>query len=83
LTKFFEVQAGEFNKNVVGFLDKVAKNAPAGSDVAVAAVKSALAAANSAYDSFAKVAKQATEIAEANIAAATAAVSKEKKRAAA
>ena len=58
----------------MGLLDKYAKNAPAGSDVAIAAVKSALAAANSAYDSFAKVAKQATEIAEANIAAATAAV---------
>jgi len=82
LTKFFEAQAGEFNRNIVGFLDKFAKNAPAGSDVAVAAVKSALAAANSAYDSFAKVAKQASEIAEANIAAATATVAKEKKRAA-
>ena len=78
LTKLFEGQAGECNKNVVGFLDKVAKNAPAGSDVAVAAVKSALAAANSAYDSFTKVAKQATEIAEANMAAATAAVGKKK-----
>jgi hypothetical protein len=66
----------------VSALDKFAKNAPAGSDVAVAAVKSALAAANSAYDSLTKVAKQATEIAEANIAAATAAVGKEKKKAA-
>ena len=73
-TKLFEGQAGEYNKTVVGLLDKFAKNAPAGSDVAIAAVKSALAAANSAYDSFTKVAKQATEIAEANIAAATAAV---------
>ena len=43
----------------------------AGSDVAVAAVKSMLAAANSAYDNLTKVAKQATEIAEANVAAAT------------
>jgi hypothetical protein len=30
-----------------------------------------IAAANSAYDSFTKAAKQATEIAEANVAAAT------------
>jgi hypothetical protein len=30
-----------------------------------------LAAANSAYDNFTKVAKQATEIAEANVSAAT------------
>src|SRR3990167_8961214 len=45
---------------------------PAGSDVAVAAVKSAMAAANSAYDSFTKVVKQATDMAEANVTAATA-----------
>ena len=81
-TKFLETQAGEINRNMVGFLDKFAKNAPAGSDVAVAAVKSALAAANSAYDSLSRVAKQATEIAEANIAAASAAVGKDKKKAA-
>jgi len=82
-TRFVESQAGEFNRSFVGLLDKYAKNAPAGSDVAVAAVKSALAAANSAYDSFAKVAKQATEMAEANIAAATAAVTKDGKKKAA
>jgi len=70
LAKFLEAQAGEFNKNLVGLLDKVSKNAPAGSDVAIQAVKSALAAANTAYYSFNKVAKQATEIAEANFAAA-------------
>jgi len=77
-TRLLESQAGEYNKTVVGFLDKFAKNAPAGSDVAVAAVKSALAAANSAYDSFTKVAKQATEIAEANMSAAATAVGKKK-----
>jgi phasin family protein len=79
LTRFVESQAGEYNKNVVSALDKVTKNAPAGSDVAVAAVKSALAAANSAYDSMTKVAKQATEIAEANFNAASTAVTKELK----
>jgi phasin family protein len=82
MAKFLEARAAEFNKNLVGILDKVSKNAPAGSDVAVAAVKSALAAASTAYDSFNKVAKQATEIAEANFAAATT-PTKEKKHAAA
>jgi phasin family protein len=82
MAKFLEARAAEFNKNLVGVLDKVSKNAPAGSDVAVAAVKSALAAASTAYDSFNKVAKQATEIAEANFAAATT-PTKEKKHAAA
>ena len=49
----------------------MSKNAPAGSDVAMAAVKSMLAASNTAYDNFTKVTRQATEIAEANVAAAT------------
>lgn len=70
-TKVFEAQAAEVNKAVAAALDKAAKSAPAGSDVAVAAVKSAIAAANSAYDSMSKAAKQVAEIAEANVAAAT------------
>jgi phasin family protein len=82
LVKFVEARVAEFNKNLVGILDKVSKNAPAGSDVAVAAVKSALAAASTAYDSLNKVAKQATEMAEANFTAA-ATPTKEKKHAAA
>lgn len=71
LAKVLEAQLSELNKNVSSALDKAAKSAPAGSDVAVAAVKSAIAAANSAYDNFSKAVKQATEIAEANVAAAT------------
>ncbi len=70
-SKLFEGQFAEANKNVAAALDKAAKSAPAGSDVAVAAVKSAIAAANSAYDSINKAAKQVAEIAEANVAAAT------------
>jgi phasin family protein len=71
LTKVAERRVAEWNENFVTLLDRVSKNAPVGSDVAVAAVKSMLAAANSAYDNMNKVAKQATEIAEANVAAAT------------
>jgi phasin family protein len=71
LSKVAERRVAEWNESFVTLLDKVSKNAPAGSDVAVAAVKSMLAAANSAYDNLSKVAKQATEIAEANVAAAT------------
>jgi len=82
IAKFVEARAAEFSKNLLGMLDKASKNAPAGSDVAVAAVKTALAAATTAYDSFSKAAKQATEMAEANFTAATAPV-KEKKHAAA
>ncbi|MDO6387405.1 MULTISPECIES: phasin family protein [unclassified Uliginosibacterium] len=74
--KILESQMSEVNKNVSAALDKAAKSAPAGSDVAVAAVKSAIAAANSAYDSINKAAKQVAEIAEANVAAATTATVK-------
>jgi phasin family protein len=81
LTRIVEGQAAEMNKTFAGLLDRFASNAPAGSDVAIAAVRSALGAASSAYDSFTKATKQATEIAEANIAAATAAVSTVKKAA--
>ena len=71
LTKSAEVRASEWNQNLVSMLDKAAQKRPGGSDVAVSAVKQMIAAANSAYDSFTKAAKQATEIAEANVAAAT------------
>lgn len=71
VSKILETQIGEANKNLSAALDKAAKSAPAGSDVAVAAVKSAIAAANSAYDSMSKAAKQVVELTEANVAAAT------------
>jgi hypothetical protein len=52
----------------------VTNNAPAGSEYGVTAVKSAMAAANSAYFNISRVVKQATYTTEANITAATAAV---------
>jgi phasin family protein len=78
LTKLFEQRAAELNKTFVAALDQAAKNAPAGSDVAVAAVKSAMAAANQAYDAFSKASKQVTEVAEATISAASTTASKKK-----
>ncbi len=82
IAKLIESQAEEFNKNMASFLDKISKNAPAGSDVTIAAAKSALAAANSAYETIVKVAKQATEMAEANFTAATNVAKEAKKKAA-
>jgi phasin family protein len=81
--KLLEERATQFNKTIVAGLDKVAKAGPAGSDVAVAAVKSAIAAANSAYDSAVKAAKQVADLTEANVAAASQVVSMPKKKAAA
>ncbi|MBI3372074.1 MAG: TIGR01841 family phasin [Betaproteobacteria bacterium] len=64
-------RVAEWNEKLVSLLDKDGRDAPAGSDVAVTAVKQMIAAANAAYDSFMQAAKQATEIAEANDAAAS------------
>ncbi len=70
LTKVAEKRAAELNENIATTLDSVSKSAPAGSDVAVAAMKSMIAAVNTAYDNFNRIAKQAGEIAQANVAAA-------------
>ena len=67
---------------MVSTLYKVMKSAPVGSDVAVAAVKSAMAAANSAYGTFSKTAKQVAELTEAGVAAATSQARHAKKKAA-
>jgi phasin family protein len=71
ISKLLEAQFNDFQKQVLSLLEKATKNAPAGSDVAVSAVKSAVAAATSAFDSMNKAAKQVADIAEANVAAAT------------
>jgi phasin family protein len=55
------------------------KNAPEGSASGVALFKSAVAAANNAYDGLQKAARQATDAAEANYTAATGAVAKASK----
>jgi phasin family protein len=82
LVQLLEERVTQLNKTVVTNLDKVAKSGPAGSDVAVAAVKSAIAAANSAYDSAVKAAKQVANLTEANVAAASQVVSVAKRKAA-
>jgi phasin family protein len=73
LRKSAEEQANATQKEIAALIDKSLKNAPAGSEPAVAAVKSAVAAATSAYDNATKIVKQAVEIAESNFSNATAA----------
>ena len=71
VSSLFEKQIAELNKNFAAMLDQAAKSAPAGSEGVFAAVKSAMDTANSLYDNASKAAKQAAEVAEANMAAAT------------
>jgi phasin family protein len=72
LNKLVEEQVSEFNKQVVTSLDKIVKTAPAGSDVAVAAFKSAMTGMNAAYDNMSKSAKQFADLTHANVEAAAA-----------
>jgi phasin family protein len=64
--KTFEAQATDAQKKFMSVVDNAAKNAPAGSETAVAVFKSAVAAGNNALESVQKAVKQATEVAEAN-----------------
>ncbi len=61
-----KAKAADAQKKFVGLVDNAAKNAPAGSETAVAVLKSAVAAANNAFESVQKAVKQASDIAEAN-----------------
>ena len=69
--KVAEAQASEAQKKFMNLVDTTVKNAPAGTENAVALVKSAVAAANNAYESVHKAAKQAADVAEANFQAMT------------
>ena len=71
VVKPYEVQFAEANKVIAVELEKAAASSPVGSDAAVAAVKSSIAAANSAFDQVSKVSRQVVELTETNISAAT------------
>jgi len=71
-SKTFEGQATDAQKKFMGLVDNAAKNAPAGSEAAVAIMKSSVAAATNALESVQKAVKQATEVAEANFNAVAA-----------
>ncbi|HSO45924.1 MAG TPA: phasin family protein [Rhodoferax sp.] len=84
-TKAFESQAAEAQQQFAGLVEAAAKNAPAGSETAVAVMKSSVAAATNALESVQKAVKQATEVAESNFntmasSATSAAKSATKKR---
>ncbi len=69
--KAAEAQASDAQKKFMAAVDNASKNAPAGSETAVAAMKNAVSAANTAMESVQKAVKQATEMAEANFNSVT------------
>ena len=82
--KVFEKQAADVNKAAVAALEEAFKYAPAGSETVVGNVKSAMAAAQSAYDNFVTINKQiydtVEKTVEQNVATVKAAGSKKAKR---
>jgi uncharacterized protein YegP (UPF0339 family) len=71
VTKVAEAQLADAQNKMLAVVDTAVKNAPAGTENAVALVKSAVAAANNAFESVQKASKQAAEVAEANFQAMT------------
>ncbi|PIT77326.1 phasin family protein [Limnohabitans sp. JirII-31] len=71
LSKAIEAKATEGQQAVLGYIDAALKNAPAGSESAVAFFKQAVTASNNAVESVQKVVKQATDLAETNLQAVT------------
>ncbi|CAN5405731.1 phasin family protein [soil metagenome] len=76
VTKVAEATTAETQAKFAALIDTAVKNAPAGSENAVALMKSAVAAANNAFEGVQKAVKQATDAAEANFQAASANVVK-------
>jgi phasin family protein len=70
-SKAVEGQTAEAQAKFMGLVEGATKNAPAGSETAMAVMKSAVAAANNAFESVQKAVKQASDMAEANFAAAS------------
>ena len=71
VTKVMEEQLSDSQKKFMALVDTAVKNAPAGTENAVTLMKSAVAAANNAFETVQKAAKQATDVAEANFQAVT------------
>ena len=69
VTRVAEATSADAQAKFMAVVDTAVKNAPAGTENAVALVKSAVAAASNAFDSVQKAAKQAAEVADSNFQA--------------
>jgi phasin family protein len=76
LSKMVEAQASEAQAKYMTAVDAAVRNAPAGTENAVALVKSAVAAANNAFEGVQKAAKQAASVAESSFQAIAASAEK-------
>ncbi|NIO40592.1 MAG: TIGR01841 family phasin [Burkholderiales bacterium] len=81
-SKVVEAKMIDINKILVAGLDQAEKNAPSGSDMAFAALRTAVAAANQTYDAIAKASKQVQEVTSVTVSAPRPASTKRKSAAA-
>lgn len=66
-TQAAETQIVEANRKVLSLVDEVTKNAPAGSEQFVSAMKTAIGNASAGYEHMSKTTKQAAETIENNV----------------
>jgi phasin family protein len=71
LAKLAEGKVAEGQKQLHAVVEQMTRNAPSGSEGTISMIKSSLAQATAAFDSVNKAAKQAAEVAEKNLHAAT------------
>jgi phasin family protein len=76
LSKLVESQTAEAQGKFLSAVDAAVKNAPAGTENAVALVKTAVAAANNAFEGVQRAAKQAANVAESSFQAIAASAEK-------
>jgi len=72
LGRLFDSQLGQGNRKLAELIDIAAKAAPAGSEAAIGILRNSFSTANAAFETVARAARQASETAESNIAAAVA-----------
>lgn len=76
VTSVMEAQYSSFTKTASSAVEQATAGAPVGGDVFAAAMKSMLTASTKAFDNMTSMAKQISDIAEANIEAASSATTK-------
>jgi phasin family protein len=76
ITSVIEAQYSSFAKNATSVIEKGSAAAPVGGDVFAAAMKQILQASTKTYENMTAMAKQMTDIAEANVKTATSATAK-------
>jgi phasin family protein len=78
INKVIEARISELSGEMIAAMDKAVKSAPAGSETALAAFKSAIAATNNVYDSMTRAAHQASDRAANKVAGTTTKPTKKK-----